>query len=439
MIKITAKHYDVIIVGAGPAGIAAAIKLAQNNIPVLVIERGRYPGAKNMFGGAIYRKPTAKVIPNFWENAPLERSIITEELWLMDTTSAVKLGFSGVNFSKPPHNKFSVIRSKFDNWFAQQAVTAGAELLTNTVVIDLVYQQQGLIKKKVSGVKLDSGTTISANIVLLAEGGQAKLTLQAGLRDKLKAEDFRLYIKEELALPQSEINSRFNLKDNQGAIIAMMGQAVSNIIGKVGLWTNRNSLSLTIGANLQKLNEHDLELQEMMAHFKSHPLIQNLIKDTELINYKSLTVPDGGYHKLPKLYDDGILVAGNAARLVAGRRGSDLAMLSGIYAAEVITQAHAAQDYSAKILKIYEQKIKNSFFMQDIKKETTINNYYRTNPQIECMLSKSLNNAAYKFFDTGFISTSDKIDQIKSETLEMQPLPQTISDLFYTIKRWSVY
>ena len=104
-----------------------------------------------MFGGAIYRKPTAKVIPNFWEEAPIERSIVSEELWLMDTTSAVKLGFSGLNFAKPPHNKLTVIRSKFDNWFAQQAVKAGAELLNNTVVTDLVYKQKGLLQKQVKG------------------------------------------------------------------------------------------------------------------------------------------------------------------------------------------------------------------------------------------------------------------------------------------------
>ena len=439
MVSITTKKYDVVIVGAGPAGISAAIKLAQNNISVLIIERGKYPGAKNMFGGAIYRKPTAKVIPNFWEEAPLERSIVSEELWLMDTTSAVKLGFSGLNFAEPPHNKFSVVRSKFDNWFAQQAVKAGAELLTNTVVIDLVYQNQGLIGSKVSGVKLDSGAVISANVVLLAEGGQAKLTAQAGLREKLTAEDFHLYIKEELALPAKKINSRFNLKSNQGAIIGMMGYATSNVNGKGGLWTNQDTLSLTLGANLKKLNDQGLELQQMMEHFKAHPLMEQLLADTELINYKALTIPHGGYHKLPQLYDNGVLVAGNAAMLVSGRRGSDLAMLSGIYAAEVIAQAQAAHNFSKDILKNYEQKIKDSFFMQDIKKETEINNYYRNNPQVEFTLAKSLNDAAYKFFDTGLISTSEKIEKIKTETLEMQSLNQSISDLFYTIKRWSVY
>ena len=392
-----------------------------------------------MFGGAIYRKPTAKVIPNFWEEAPIERSIVSEELWLMDTTSAVKLGFSGLNFAKPPHNKLTVIRSKFDNWFAQQAVKAGAELLNNTVVTDLVYKQKGLLQKQVKGVQLDSGTIISANVVLLAEGGQAKLTAQAGLRKKLTAEDFRLYIKEELALPAEKINSRFNLTTGQGAIIGMMGYATSHVNGKGGLWTNQDSLALTLGANLKKLNDQGLELQQMMQHFKDHPLMQQLLKDTELISYKSLTIPHGGYHKLPKLYDNGVLVAGNAAMLVSGRRGSDIAMLSGIYAAEVIAQAQAAQNFSRDILKNYEEKIKNSFFMQDIKKETEINNYYRHNPQVEFTLSKGLNDAAYKFFDTGLISTTDKIEKIKNETLDMQSLNQTIPNFFYNMKRWSMY
>ena len=80
VIKINNNHYDVIIVGAGPAGISAAIKLAQNNIPVLVIERGHYPGAKNIFGGAIYSKVVEKVIPNFLDDVSIERAVIDEEI-----------------------------------------------------------------------------------------------------------------------------------------------------------------------------------------------------------------------------------------------------------------------------------------------------------------------------------------------------------------------
>ena len=392
-----------------------------------------------MFGGAIYRKPTAKVIPNFWEEAPLERSIVTEELWLMDTTSAVKMGFSGLNFAKAPHNKFSVIRSKFDNWFAQQAVKAGAELLTSTVVEDLIYKKTSLVKQQVAGVKLDSGATISSDVVLLAEGSQAMLTAKAGLREGLKAEDFKLYIKEERSLKKEKINSRFNLRDNQGAIIGMMGEATSSVAGKGGLWTNKESISLILGADLEQLNNKNFELQQLMEHFKSHPLIKNLLKDSKLINYKSLTIPQGGYNKIPQLFDDGVLVAGNAAMLVSGRRGSDLAMLSGMYAAEVIAQAKAAQDFSSKKLKDYETRIMNSFFIQDIKKELSTNKYYHQNPDLEYNLSKGLNDAGYKFFDTGLISTTEKINKIKNESLTMQPLTETIPDLFYTMKRWSVY
>ncbi|MGM0501380.1 MAG: FAD-dependent oxidoreductase [Bacillota bacterium] len=429
----------MIIVGAGPAGTAAAIKLAQNNLAVLLIERGSYPGAKNMFGGTIYRKATAQVIPEFWKTAPLERAIVSEELWLMDTTSAVKLGFSGFNFATAPYNKFSVIRSKFDRWFAQQAVQAGAELLTNTVVEDLLYKKNSLFKNQVSGVKLDSGITISSDIVLLAEGAQAMLTSKAGLRDELEAQDFKLYIKEDFALSQKEINSRFNLEKGEGTIIGMLGYAASNVNGKGGLWTNKNSISLTLGANLDHLNQKGLELQQMMHKFKKHPLMKRLLKNAKLINYKALTIPHGGYNKIPQLYDHGVLVAGNAAMLVSGRRGTDLAMLSGIYAAEVITQAQAAQDFTAATLKKYENKIMNSFFVKDIKKELTTDNYYQNNLDIEFFLSKSFNEAAYKFFDTELISTTKKINKIKKETFDRKAMHQIITDLFYIINHFSVY
>ncbi|MGM0370172.1 MAG: FAD-dependent oxidoreductase [Bacillota bacterium] len=439
MITIEQNKYEVIIVGAGPAGTAAAIKLAQDNLSVLLIERANKPGGKNMFGGAIYREPTAKVIPNFWEDAPLERAIVSEELWLMDTTSAVKMGFTGLNFAQPPYNKFSVIRSKFDNWFAQQAVKRGAQLLTNTTVIDLVYKQTGLLNKQVTGVQLQSGATISADVVLLAEGAQAKLTAKAGLRKDLSAQDFKLYIKEELALAPEKINSRFNLTEEQGTIIGMQGQPTSSLTGKGGLWTNKDSISLLLGVNLKQLTTKNLEMQQLMANFKAHPLIKRLIKGTELINYKSKTIPNGGYNKLPQLYDDGLLVAGDAAMLVSGRRGTDLAMLSGLYAAEVIAKARAANDFSSNILQKYETKIENSFFIEDMKAAVSTANYYQQNPDVDFSISKSLNDASYKFFEINLKSNIEKIKTIKRESFDLQPFNKTATDLFHTLKDWSVY
>jgi electron transfer flavoprotein-quinone oxidoreductase len=144
-------RYNAIVVGAGPAGSAAALIMAQNNLSVALLERGKYPGAKNMFGGSIYREPTELIVPQFWKEAPLERAVISDELWFLDQTSAVKIGFSDLRFGMEPYNKFNVLRSDFDRWLANKARQAGANLFTETVVRDLIYEPVGLTKKKKSG------------------------------------------------------------------------------------------------------------------------------------------------------------------------------------------------------------------------------------------------------------------------------------------------
>lgn len=439
VIKLGNDRYDVAIVGAGPAGSAAAIHLAQNDLSVALIERGKKPGSKNIFGGSIYAKPTTKIIPAFWEKAPLERAIVTDELWMMDRTSAVKVGFTGLNYKKAPYNKFSAIRSKFDPWFAGQAVLEGAKLLTNSLVTELIYEKTGLLKKKVDGVKLDNGEIIYANVVLLAEGANAVLTEKAGLREKLESSSMTLYIKEELALPSKTIESRFNLEAEEGANIGMTGYPTSGITGKGGIWTNKDSLSLIIGGYLDQINSKGASPYQMLNHFKSHPLIKRLIEGAKTISYKAHIIPKGGYENIPKLYDNGLLVAGDAAMMVSGRRGTDLAMLSGLYAAQTIAQARAASDYSVKTLKGYQKKIMSSFFIKNIKSKKDSHKYYQEHPDADFLLAKAANDAAYRFFRVGLESSETKIEEIKEEIFNMQPTKKTLKDLYYGWKGWGIF
>ncbi|MBM7624730.1 FAD-dependent oxidoreductase [Sporohalobacter salinus] len=429
-------RYDAVVVGAGPAGSAAAISLAQNNLSVALIERGEKPGSKNMFGGSLSRKPAAEVIPEFWKEAPLERAIVTEELWLMDKTSAVKTGFTGLEFNKSPYNKFSVIRNRFDPWLADQAVKAGAYLMTSTLVEDLVYEKTGLLNKKVSGVELDSGEIIHADVVLLAEGASAALTQEAGLRDEIKPSSLFLYVKEELGLPAETIESRFNLEPGEGANIGMLGYPVSGIIGKGGIWTNQESISIIVGGYLNQITNKGVSPYQLLSRFKEHPLINRLIEGAESIAYKAHTIPKGGYKNLPQLYGDGVLVAGDAAMMITGRRGADLAMLTGLYAAEIIAQARAAQDYSSKILKGYEKRIKNSFFMENIKDRKNRKKYYQNHSDADFLLTKATNDAAYRFFKVGLQSKNDKMKKIKKDFFNMQSTDKIVSDLYHGLRNW---
>src|SRR5690554_4856388 len=201
-------RYDVIIVGAGPAGSSAAKICADNNLTVALIERGRFPGSKNMFGGTIYRAATEEIIPNFWEEAPIERNVIREVLYFMETDSVVEIGFTSFKFAKPPYNTFTVIRSRFDRWLAGLAEKAGAHLMNSILVEDIVYEKDGLISKKVGGVILEDGTKLYSDIVILAEGGMADLAQTLNLREKISTDLLSMYVKELIALPREIIEDR---------------------------------------------------------------------------------------------------------------------------------------------------------------------------------------------------------------------------------------
>src|SRR5690554_1933435 len=132
-------RYDVIIVGSGPAGSTAAKICAENNLTVALIEKGEFPGSKNMFGGSIFRAALEEIVPDFLEKAPIERKVVREVLFFMEADSIVEMGFTSYKFAQPPYNTFTVIRSRFDRWLAGMAEEAGAHLMNSTLVEDLIY------------------------------------------------------------------------------------------------------------------------------------------------------------------------------------------------------------------------------------------------------------------------------------------------------------
>src|SRR6476661_747394 len=116
------EKFDCIVVGAGPAGIACTYELAKAGVNVLLIERGEYPGSKNVMGGVLYRKMMEEIVPDFHKEAPLERPIVEQRFMMMDKTSALTFSYKGMEWAEEPFNNFTVLRAKFDQWFAAKAV-----------------------------------------------------------------------------------------------------------------------------------------------------------------------------------------------------------------------------------------------------------------------------------------------------------------------------
>src|SRR3989304_8912038 len=106
------EKFDAIIVGAGPAGCAAAYSLARMGFNVLIVERGKYPGAKNVMGGRVYAHALNRLIPEFWKEAPVERRVTREKLTFLCNKASVTLDFQDEDLGEPP-NSFTILRAKF--------------------------------------------------------------------------------------------------------------------------------------------------------------------------------------------------------------------------------------------------------------------------------------------------------------------------------------
>ncbi|MDK2960149.1 MAG: electron transfer flavoprotein-quinone oxidoreductase [Bacillota bacterium] len=431
--------YDAVVVGAGPAGSAAALVMAKNNLKVCLLERGETPGSKNMFGGTVYRLPTAELVPAFWEQAPLERPVVTEELWFLDDVSAVKFGFTALQFARPPYNKFTALRPAFDRWFADLAVRAGAKLYTSTLVQDIHWEKVGLTGRRAAGVVLEDGQVIEANAVILAEGAAAFLTQKAGLRRSIPPSQLVLYAREVLALPAATIEERFHLDPGEGAVLGFVGFPAGGIIGKGGIWTNRESVSIMVGGYVNQLQAAGYSLPALLVRFKAHPLIQRLIGGAESLEYQAHIIPKGGFDNIPQLVAPGILVAGDAALMISGRRGSDLALLTGQYAGEAVVQAHAKRDFSVATLSAYERRIQESFFLSDIKASRHAHTYYATHSDADLLLTKALNSTMLEFFRVDMETHKEKRQRIITKLKSMQSPAKTLRDLWAGLNNWGVF
>ncbi|MHA2609406.1 MAG: FAD-binding protein [bacterium JZ-2024 1] len=360
-------RFDAIVVGAGPAGIAAGITMAKGGMKVLVIEKGRKPGVKNVMGGVLYTKSLLPLVPDIAKIKQVwERPITEENFWLLTPEDALKFGFRSPSFLDGIPNAFTVFRVKFDEWLFKEAKSAGCLLLPSTKVEQVLMEDGHVV-----GVATDRPDgNIYAPLVILAEGAYAVLAQQTGLVPKLRKEHFALAVKEVLSLPSSKIEDRFHLEKGAGATVECFGYATKNMLGYAFIYTNKDSLSVGLGAMLTDFLKTRIPPYELLEDFKQHPAIRPLLSDAKPLEYLAHLIPEAGFRALPKLYRQGVMVCGDAAMFTNAvhREGSNFALISGIFAGETALLAHQRKDYSEKTLAEYEKKVRNSFIYADLKK-----------------------------------------------------------------------
>ncbi|AIC29913.1 MULTISPECIES: FAD-dependent oxidoreductase [Rhizobium] len=411
---MTEEKFDVIVIGAGMAGNAAAYTMASRGMKVLQLERGEYPGSKNVQGAIMYADMLEKIMPDFRDDAPLERHLVEQRFWMMDDTSHIGMQYRSDDFNESRPNRYTVIRAQFDKWFSRKVREAGATLLCETTVTELVRDPKG----KVIGVRTDrAGDVILAEVVVLAEGVNGLLGTRAGLRDTPKPETVALAVKEMHFLAEEVIDQRFGLKANEGCVIEAAGTISRNMAGLAFLYTNKESISVGIGCLVSEFAATMESPYDLLERFKNHPSVKPLIAGSEVKEYAAHLIPEGGYKAIPPLFGNGWVVVGDAAQLnnAVHREGSNLAMTSGRIAGEAIAQIKNRKKPMIKEnLSLYKSMLEHSFVIKDLRKykdmpallHTNSRNFFTTYPKL-------LSQAAQSFMR---VDSTPKIDKERATT-----------------------
>ncbi|MFN3803693.1 MAG: FAD-dependent oxidoreductase [Pyrobaculum sp.] len=353
--------FDVAVVGAGPAGLAAAYKLASAGFKVVVLERGREPGAKELYGGRIYTYWLDRYLPEFRKDAPVDRWIKKELVTFLTEDKAATLEASterGASFVTP--------LVAFTSWLAKLARNAGAKIVTEITIDQLARDESG----RFVGVKSGSDV-LHVEYVIDAEGVNRLLLERAGIVERLKPEVVAVGVKEVLKFENKRtLEERFGLGEDEGVAWAIAGYPTEYLPGGGFMYTYKDSISLGVVVYLKNWEKLRTPVYDLVEKLRLHPHIAPYVKGAVLQEYGGHMTPVAGINMAPpRFYYDGLLVVGDAAGFLLHTglliRGVDFAVASGVLAAEAIKEAGSPR---AEDLAVYEKKLRSSFILPQLEK-----------------------------------------------------------------------
>ena len=373
-------EYDVVIVGAGPAGLSAAIRLKQNNADtsVVVLEKGSEVGAHILSGAVLDPKGLRELFPDFETNnsCPVKTKVTSDKFHVYGPAGALPVP----QFFLPPlmhnHGNYIVSMGNVCRWLAEQAELLGVEVFPGMACSNLVFREDGSVKGVVAGEfgyqkdgskgpGYEAGMELHGKYVLLAEGARGSLSKIAIAKYELsKDREPQKY-----GLGMKEIWEIDPEKHSEGAVLHSAGWPLGwkQGGGSFLYHAENNQVFLGMIVDLNYKNPHLYPYEEFQK-WKTHPNITELLKGGKRVAYGARVVTKGGIQSIPQAAFPGGALLGCSAGLVNLPRikGNHNAMLSGIHAADAATKALAA-GRSADILSDYNDMIHDGPIGDDLK------------------------------------------------------------------------
>jgi electron-transferring-flavoprotein dehydrogenase len=367
---------DVLIVGGGPGGLAGAIRLAQlakkdgKELTIVVIEKGREIGAHQLSGAVFDERAIAELIPDWKEKgAPIETTVREHLVWYLNDNDHIPLPLPE-EVDDTGHSVISL--GQFTRWMGKQAEELGINIFTSMPGEELLYDKGRVIGVKVGDKGVDKhgkprgnfepGIKIHAKVTLLSEGTLGTLTRELIKRYKLdegrNPQVWATGTKEVWELPEGQFPS--------GRVIYTAGWPLKKkMFGGAFLYSlanNRVCIGIVVGLDYP---DPGTDIHYLLQQVKTHPAIAPIFKGGKLLEYGAKTIPEGGFHSIPKLVAPGALLVGDSAGFVNMMRlkGVHLAMKTGMLAAE---SAYEAVTQSMEQLEGYEKKVRDSWAMKEM-------------------------------------------------------------------------
>ena len=377
---------DVLIVGAGPAGLSCALHLAsliqQHNASgakpelsaenIYVLEKGREIGAHQLSGAIMNPKALAELVPDFQKSAPLDTPVTESAALIFTQKSSFRIPITPPPFQN--HGNYVISLSKLVKYLGGLVEAAGVSVFKEFGGADLIYEGDGIAGVITEDKGLDRngnpkanftpGYELRAKITVLAEGTRGSLTKQLVAKKHLaniNPQTYGLGIKELWDVQRGKIQP--------GYVAHTLGWPISTEMyggGWIyGLSNNRVSIGLVVALEYE---DPRFDPHAAFQIWKTHPFVRNILEGGQLVRYGAKSLPYGGWYAMPRNYFDGGLIVGDSGSFLDSQRlkGVHLAMKSGMLAAETIFEALQKEDYSARSLKSYKEKIDQSYIKTEL-------------------------------------------------------------------------